>query len=141
MTTVLKIWGCYWKSAILVPTPFKIKSSWFKKVTNFSGFAYKHKGSWWAVWKDGERLMLQNHAEKWQIGNGKCQLLNIGNGLRRLEIKSPNVQLLCVEYSSSSFIEDPTHDLVDEETEDFFFWIYRIWNDPSWTDALLKRYS
>ena len=141
MTKILKVWGCHWKSATLVPAPFKVKISWFKKVTAFSGFAYKHKGNWLTVWKDGEQLILQSNVGKWPIGHGECQLLNVGNSIRRLEIKFPDSQSLCMEYNSTPLVEDSTHDSVDEETEDFFFWVYRIWNDPVWASALIERYS
>lgn len=141
MTKILKVWGCHWKSATLVSTPFKIKTSWFKKITAFSGFAYKHQGHWLAVWKDGEQLMLQSSEGKWKVGCGECRLLDAGNGNRRLEIDSPDAQSLRMEYNSTPLIEDPAHDVIDEETEDFFFWVYRVWNDPEWTSALLERYS
>ncbi|RUO46535.1 hypothetical protein [Pseudidiomarina donghaiensis] len=141
MTKILKVWGCHWKSATLVPAPFKVKTSWFKKVTSFSGFAYKHKGEWLAVWKDGEQLVLQSHTGKWPIGHGECHITYTGDGVRRLEIKPSDGQPLCLEYNSTPVIEDPTHDAVDEETEDFFVWVCRVWNDPAWASALLTRYS
>ena len=141
MTKILKVWGCHWKSAFLVPTSFKIKTSWFNKVTSFSGFAYKHKGQWLVVWKDGKQLVFQSSIGKWPVGHGECHLFCTGDGVRRFEIKPPNGQSLCLEYNSTKFIEDSIHDAVDEEIEDFFVWVYRVWNDPSWISALLTRYS
>lgn len=141
MTKTLKVWGCHWKSATLDSAPFKVKTSYFKKDTSFSGFAYKHRGEWLAVWKDGEQLVLQNGKGKWVIGNGECDISYIRDGVRRLEINPSDGQPLCVEYKATPVFADPAYDVVDEETEDFFFWIYRVWNDPSWTNALLRRYS
>lgn len=140
MTKVLKVWGCHWQSAILYEKPFKVKTSWFKKVTAFSGFAYKHKGQWLVVFKDAQQLVFQCKQGRWLIGQSECQISYFEDGSRQFQLSLAQGESFYAKYKLKRLFLDPTYDSFDEEFEDFFGWLHRIWNDPDWASGLVKKF-
>jgi len=142
MVKCLKIWGCHWKTSNFESKSFKIKTKWFDRISEFSGYSYKFNGNWYVLWKDEENLVLQTKDNKFIIGeNNKCELTEATNGERLFTVEENGQNLLAVKYKRKPTVLDPTYDMMDEEMGDFFFWVYRIWNDESWSNALITRYS
>lgn len=97
-----------------------------------------------AVYADGETMVFQNGCERWDLGSPDVQVrFTKGNKDRRFEILQNGCCVFCRQYLSP-FLDmpfDPTFDLIDEESGDFYFRMSNLINSPGWTSEVSKSWS
>ena len=98
------------------------------------GVASRVAGSWHTLWSDGEALYFQSGRQRWIAGDGQTTLEE-HEGLRTFRLEQRGITVFVVHYRSpaSKLLNrlDPTYDSLDDELQDVFRYVARVWNDPT----------
>jgi len=112
------------------------------------GFGHVIEGTACAVYADGGDLILQCGARRWSLRDasvklsvtrnpdGKINTFRVeANGRSEFEVSYPSA------LSDPLNRADPSFDVLDEETEDFFLWLARAANDPQWVANVIRTWG
>jgi hypothetical protein len=98
------------------------------------GFLWHQRGKWFAIRKDSESLIFQHGAKNWRLRND--HEFSVTRGLiRRFKICDANQVSFNFKYLFTGALVakiDPTYDLIDEESDDFFLYVCGMW--AHWKD-------
>lgn len=142
MTRVLHFWKRIWQSVEFDTVAGQGRVRWFSRApSRGAGWAMKHAGSWFALWSDGENLILQ--AGKLRVPmTGEYRASNVRVGTSRQFTVAKNDRVVFeLTYKACDRDEDPSFDLADLEQEDFFFYVSRLWNDEKWKADVVKNWA
>jgi hypothetical protein len=133
VTLILHYHNRWWQTVAFDTTLGTGQVRWFRRRPAVAkGWATKHHGQWYAVWSNGENLVLQIGTQQIPMTE-EYVCRNVQSGTERtLTITAGSKRVLELEYAAVSRNEDPTFDDIDLESEDFFVWLCRLWNDPKW---------
>ena len=98
------------------------------------GSASRVAGAWQALWSDGKVLYFQSSRQRWIIGDGRATLEE-HEGLRTFRLEQGGTTVFAVHYGSpaSKLLNrlDPTYDSLDDELQDIFRYVVRVWDDST----------
>lgn len=115
---------------------------WFKNNPNVcSGWAYKKNLKWYSVWSNGSSLFFQTGKIKIPITDEyictfrllkKTFLFQIAKGDKIVFSKKILKPFLLTKI-------DITYDDFDFELDNFFYWLYNLWNDVKWRNEVISN--
>jgi hypothetical protein len=109
-----------------------------------NGWAVKSNGRWFGVYRKCGELCFQCDAWRCRIEPAyQCLLEQGSTGERVFAISSAGQSVFEHHYRVSSWARkyDPTYDDIDAQSDDFFLWLYRLWNDPAGVDDIIRMLS
>jgi hypothetical protein len=99
------------------------------------GFVWRESARWYAIRKDHQSLIFQTGPRSWRLRNGVEFKITRG-WRRRIQILRDGVIEFDLRYSFHdgwAVALDPTYDGMDEESDDFFLYVYQMWR--AWKDG------
>lgn len=93
------------------------------------GSAWKQRGRWFGLWHDGTSLVFQHGGSQWKLTADVVLRVN-GSFWRTFQIaRQGNVEFQFSYRFRGAIIAaiDPTYDTLDEEADDFFLYVTRMW--------------
>jgi len=94
------------------------------------GVAWRQRGRWFVLWRDGDSLVLQQRENRWRL-NADVKLAVSGGFRRRFRIRRSDAVVFEFRYWSWGALwsrVDPTYDGIDEEADDFFMYVCGMWD-------------
>jgi hypothetical protein len=128
---ILDYWNRRWQSIAFDPACGEGRVRWFsRKPKHCSGWAANHEGHWYAVWLDGDDLVLQADSSRWRM-NDVLQCRNVRHDTKRIfTVEQNGTTVLKVTYEAPLDQDDPAVDAFEIENVDFFSWVTRVCRDP-----------
>jgi hypothetical protein len=105
-----------------------------------AGWAFKHAGTWYAVWNNGTNLVFQAGDKKLPMVEAYQCTNEIVGTKRRFAVSEHGITLVEVTYTAHRN-GDPTFDDADLEQYDFFVYVSRLWNDLKWKQEVVHNWS
>ena len=142
MSLVLDSWARRWQSVAFEPVKGLGKVRWFsRKPAHCSGWALKEGATWYALWSQGESLVFQAGGKQWPMTESySCR--NVRRGEDRIfTILANGKQEFELRYKAKDNDADPPFDLHELEMTDFFFWVSKIWADPTYRRELAANWA
>lgn len=142
MRVLLDFWNRRWQSVSYDTATGAGRIRWLVRPPKESGgWAYRHRGKWFAVWKDRNRLVFQVGDRQWSLGcETACRLVESGT-TRRFTLSRNGIVEFEFEYEPARHEDDPTFDDLDDEMEDFFLWLNRLWGNAERQRSMLRSAS
>lgn len=133
MTLVLGYWLRQWQSVALDSQTGVGHIRWLsRRPRRCAGWAVKHKGVWYGVWSDGEKIIFQAAGLRIPM-TGTYRASNVRvDASRTFMIAENGRKFFELTYKALDRDWDPTFDLGDLEQEDFFVYAARLWSDEKW---------
>jgi hypothetical protein len=138
MSETLYYWNRFWQSIAYDTEIGTGRVRWFsRRPKRCAGFAYYSHGHWYAIRLDGDDLIFQSRRDKWSMsGDFRCKNIS-RDTTRTFTIYKGDDTALKIQYEvSKGILEDPTADTLDVENTDFFYWVARVWNNPTLQTSL-----
>lgn len=105
------------------------------------GIAWKQRWRWFVLKHDATSLYLQHRTTKWRLDK-QHRFEVTGRFRRQFRIVEPSGQEFLFHYWFKglpwAFI-DPTYDGLDEETDDFFLHVVKLWR--YWRDRPMSEFQ
>jgi hypothetical protein len=139
---VLHLWKRLWQSVTFDTERGAGRVHWLRRPPPIpSGWAFKHKGTWYAVWNNGASLVFQAGAKQLPMSEAfQCRNVRRG-GIRRFSIAGEDGRLIWeLIYGAVDRDDDPTFDAADLEQNDFFVWTAKLWSDPKWRHDVVQNW-
>jgi hypothetical protein len=142
MTLVLDYWSRRWQSVALDSRTGEGHIRWLsRKPSRCAGWAVKHEGIWYGLWRDIENLIFQaGKLRVPMIAEYRASNVRMGTSRKFTVAENDRVAFELI-YEASDRDEDPSFDLADLEQEDFFFYVSRLWNDEKWKADVVKNWA
>jgi hypothetical protein len=142
MMLLLDFWLRRWQSVAFDSSVGEGRIRWFsRKPTRPRGWAFKHAGTWYALWSDGSELIFQAGPRRFLMTDD-CVCRNVRLGTtRRITITKNGCVAFELTYHAGDRDDDPSFDVADLEQEDFFFFAAKLWNDPKWKQEVVKNWK
>lgn len=131
MKIILDYWNRRWQSIAFDTARGEGRVRWVsRKAKHCAGWAANHEGNWYALWLDGDDLILQSGHNRWRMDDA-LQCRNIRHDTKRIfSVEHGSATVLKVTYAAPLDQDDPTTDALDLESADFFLWVTRVCRDP-----------
>lgn len=134
----LDYWPRRWQSAVLNPETRKISLKWMpSKAEKLNGWAYKYDGKWCALYSENGRVTLQFGDARWNVDDHLSAKNELEGHLRKLSILCDGEEKFSLSYKAIDNKDDPTFDVMDLETEDFFYWAHKLINEQKYLRDLI----
>lgn len=111
-----------------------------RKPRTCRGWAKRHKGTWYAIWVNNGKLHFQEKDKVFPMTDDFRCINVLEKGKRRFEIWENSKKIVSVAYKAYEDNGDPTYDNSDLELDDFFFWVFLIWNDKKRRSELASHW-
>lgn len=93
------------------------------------GSVWKQRGRWFGLWHDGTSLVFQHGKDQWEL-TPEVVLRVTGSYWRTFQVVRNQIVEFQFSYLFTGAIAaaiDPTYDTLDEEADDFFVYVTRMW--------------
>jgi hypothetical protein len=139
----LEYWSnIVWQVSLCEETlKFRRKLLLKRSLPSSSGWAIRSLGKWLAVYRKGDELWFRCDDWACRIDTlHQCVLDRKSSGSNIFILSSGGVVVFQHQYKVSSWGRkiDPTYDDIDLQGDDFFLWLFRLWNDPKGVDGTVR---
>lgn len=136
---ILNFWNREWQTVSYDTDTGRGRVRWFgRKPERMNGWAHRRSGRWFVLRSEGDALFFQSGTQSWRVGDEvKCRLQE-EDKVRRFALVRHGAVEFELEYRVKVPHQDPTFDDLDDEMQDFFLWLNRLWCDPSRQADLLS---
>jgi len=123
---------------------FRRKLLMWRPLIGNSGWACHSNRKWFAVYRNGDDLIFR--CNTWSCRVDESYSCHLSDEFPNENVFSLNKSGVCVfshKYKTSKWLEkiDPTFDEIDRESNDFFYWLHKLWNDIDQIKLITMRLS
>ncbi len=137
---LLDHWYLSWLTVSYKTETGRGRARWFGRKTQHSvGRAYRRRGRWYVRRSDPDGLFFQAGRRTWRLDDPEitCALEELGRKRRFTLTRHGELEFELTYRKGYLSYWDPTFDDLDDELEDFFLHLSRLWHDPSWQQAFM----
>ena len=140
----LEYWGSKWIHVLFDPQTRSVRLALLPRRLKVRGWAWRHRGTWWALLKADGGLQLYARGRLWPFSELDQAVVSRRNGKNLFQVRSA-AGAFEEEYTSPRDRPwnraDPTYDQLDEHTDDFLLKVASVWKDKALTKSLSDLWS
>jgi hypothetical protein len=140
----LEYWGWKWIHVLFDPQKGSARLTLVPRKLKVSGWAWRHRGTWWALFKSNGGLQFFARGRLWPLSDIDEAVVARRNSKNIFQVRAAD-RTFEEEYTSPRDRPwnrvDPTYDELDEQTDDFLLKVASVWRDKALTKSLSELWS